>query len=164
LIQVVLVQRLYQHQQKGSIPDDTDLQMALSRCWLHGTENAIQMAMEKLQGELRELMLFLLDKDQHPTGPFTMEAAWMIAALSKSPATIYPELQGLFYSQKPRQLYTGQYPYQIQVETYTYQDHHWENGKLFTSPKGRSAQGYPFGPLSPTGAKAQRSFRPEEVL
>jgi hypothetical protein len=126
----VLVERLYLYQQKGSIPDNTDLQMALSRCWLHGTENAIQMAMEKLQGELRELMLFLLDKDQHPTGPFNMEAAWMIAALSKSPATIYPELQGLFYSQKPRQLYTGQYPYQIQVETYTYQDHHWENGKL----------------------------------
>lgn len=129
----VLVERLALHQ--GGPIDDTDLQIALSRCWLHGTEGAVQLASGLLRGELRALMLFLLDKDTGPAGPFHAETAWMAAALSKSPGTVYPALADLAYSRKPRALYTGQYPYAILSETYTYDDYDWKGGRQVTIKK-----------------------------
>lgn len=128
----VLVERLLLYQQQGAVPHDTDLQIALSRCWLHGTEKAIRLAHNQLEGESKRIMLFLLDKEQQPTGPFTMEAAWMTAALSKSPQTSFAELADLSYGQQPRARYTGQYPYQILRESYTYTKYNWINGKNHT--------------------------------
>jgi hypothetical protein len=125
----VLVERLMLYQQQNIPPDDTDLQIAVSRCWLHGTREAMLLATEQLHGELRGLMLFLLDMERHPAGPFHTETAWMAAALSKSPQTVYPALAGFTCSMKPRELYTGQYPYEILAESYTYNHHQWEGGK-----------------------------------
>lgn len=129
---VVLVERLRLHQQQNLLPDSTDLQMALSRCWLHGTEEAVQATKQKLRGELCELLVFLLDAEAQPVGPFTLEAAWMAAALSKSSQTVYPQLDGLSYNNKPRAVYTGQYPWQTIEETYTYDTYDWVNGKYTT--------------------------------
>lgn len=130
---VVLVERLRLHQQQDLLPESTDLQMALSRCWLHGTEEAVQAAKQKLKGELRELLLFLLEADAPPVGPFTLEAGWMAAALSKSPQTLYPQFKGFSYSDKPQVVYTGQYPWQTVVETYTYDKYDWVGGKHTTT-------------------------------
>lgn len=130
---VVLVERLRLHQQQDLLPESTDLQMALSRCWLHGTEEAVQAAKQKLRGELRELLLFLLEADAPPAGPFTLEAAWMAAALSKGPQTIYPQLEAFSYGSKPRVVYTGQYPWQTIEGTYTYDKYDWVAGKYGTT-------------------------------
>ena len=129
---LVLVERLAIYCRQNAPPRGTDLQIALSRCWLHSTTEAIRLANGKLQGEIRQLMLFLLDQEQRPVGPLTMEAAWMMAALSKSPATVYPELAGLSYSRKPREQLTGRYPYKIVSETYTYDHYKWINNKRIT--------------------------------
>jgi len=133
----VLVERLYLRQQQMVYTDDMDLQIALSRCWLHETEAAIQLAREKLTGEAQALMLFLLDKEQLPNGPFTNEDAWMLAALAKSPQTVYPELAELSYSLKPREIYTGQYKWQTLIEAYQVNDYSWEGGKMITKPVTR---------------------------
>lgn len=126
---LVLVKRFWLYQQENVWPDDTDLQIALSRCWLHEPEDAVALVKQTLAGEMKELLLFLLQPGAAPLGPFTKEAAWMAAALSKAPQAVYPQLSGLTYSQKPRASYTGQYPWQTMVETYTYDKYDWQNGK-----------------------------------
>lgn len=131
---VVLIERLAVYQEQHALPDDIDLQIALSRCWLQSTDQAIRLATARLHGETRRLMLFLLDPQEPPAGPFGMETAWMMAALSKSPGTIYPELAALVYSRQPRALYTGQYPYEVVHETFTYNRSVWTNGKYSQEP------------------------------
>lgn len=111
-----------------------DLQIAISRCWLHDTETACQLAEKKLTGEWKALMLFLLNKDRRPTGPFTNEVAWMISALTKSPHVAFPELANLVYSENPRALYTGQHPWKTFVEAYQTTDYNWKDGKMVTKP------------------------------
>lgn len=127
---LVLVERFHAYQAQGVVPDDTDLQTALSRCWLHGTEEAVALAKQKLTGEGKALLLFLLDAEQRPAGPFATESAWMAAALAKSPREVYPELQTLRYAQKPASLYTGQLPWQTIVQSYQSDKYNWENGKM----------------------------------
>jgi len=124
----VLVERLAHYQQENAAPDPTDLEIALSRCWLHGTEKAVQDAKEKLWGETKDLLLFLL-ADRPPVGPFHLAAAWMTAALTKSPGKVYPELAELPYSQKPREVYTGQYAWQTAIEAYETTQYNWKDGQ-----------------------------------
>jgi hypothetical protein len=127
----VLVERLYQYQQQNTAPDPTDLQIALSRCWLYGTEIALSAA-HKLEGENKELMIFLLDPQARPKGPFNREWAWMMAALSKAPSKQHPEFEGFRYQQIPASRLTGQYPWKTIVLDYSYDKYNWENGKMTT--------------------------------
>lgn len=129
---VVLVDRLHQYAQQGQLPDETDLQIALSRCWLYEGAEALGAAREKLRGEDRALLLFLLDPGAEPAGPFHSEWAWMMAALAKAPRVVYSQFSEFYYSQQPRARYTGQHPWKACVEEYSYNKYSYEGGQMRT--------------------------------
>lgn len=128
----VLVDRLHQYAQQGQEPDGVDLQIALSRCWLHEEAAALAAAGKQLHGEDRALLLFLLDRAAAPAGPFIREWAWMMAALAKAPGVVYPQFGAFSYSRQPRARYTGQHPWKVFVEEYAYDKHSWENNTIHT--------------------------------
>lgn len=116
---LVLVDRLRECQQKQLIVEPMDMQIAMSRCWLKEPGEAKAKAAAVLDGEWRRIMLFLLDPASRPEGPFTMDYAWMMAALVKSPDTEFPELSVLPYHKKPRAVFTGQYAWKAIMEEVT---------------------------------------------
>jgi hypothetical protein len=126
----VLVKRLVACRDQRQVLDPMDFQIALSRCWLQEPAEAIALAEQLLEVEMKRLMLFVLDKDRRPSGSFEMDYAWMTAALVKDPNTVYPELSALNYSAKPRALLTGQYTWQSVQEDFEYQTHDWKNNKF----------------------------------
>jgi hypothetical protein len=127
---VILIQRLSECQQKKLELDPMDLQIALCRCWLQEPSEAIALAERTLQGELKQLMLFLLEPDRGPTGPFLLQEGWMTAALLKRPDLLYPELSALPYLDKPFVVFTGQYNWQTKEEEYEYVNYEWTDGKM----------------------------------
>jgi len=128
-----LVERLYQYQLVQKQPDLIDFQIALSRCWLHDTTTAaFTLAKNKLQGEMREIILFMLDKQARPQGPFTMVWAWIMAALSKCPGKEFPEFNDFGYQQLSNAKLTGQHPWQVIVEHYTIPKYRWQNNRMYT--------------------------------
>lgn len=127
-----LVERIYYYQQHRIVPDITDYQIAISRCWLHHTQDALAVIHEKLEGEEKELMLFLLDPGAKPQAPFLTEWAWMMAALSKSPDVVYPEFDDFEYQDIPRERFTGQYVWKTFEEDYHQEKYHWEKGEFRT--------------------------------
>ena len=155
---VVLIKRLAMHQDQQGTIDETDLQVAISRCWLKGVENASTIARETLEGELQRLMLFLLDEKKEPVGPFTLESAWMTAALSKSPRKQYPALATLRYSVLPQGKYTGQYPFEIVEEEYTLDSYVWKNEKCETIKKAAKRQVIKIDFTLPAAKNTQQGF------
>jgi hypothetical protein len=127
-----LVQRLAYYQQNKLEYNPIDLQIALSRCWLGDTEEALALTEKALEGEEKQMIQFLLDPTARPKGPFETEWAWMMAALSKAPGEVYQELECLWYCQKPSARYTGQYPWCTIVEDYETTEYKWEHGKYHT--------------------------------
>lgn len=127
---VILIQRLSECQQKKLELDPMDLQISLCRCWLQEPSKAIALAERILQGELKQLMLFLLEPDRKPTGPFLLQEGWMAAALLKRPDLLYPELSALPYLDKPLVVFTGQYNWQTKEEEYEYVNYEWTDGKM----------------------------------
>ena len=129
---VVLVKRLSECDRRKLELDPMDLQIALSRCWLQEPSDALALAERELQGELKQLMLFLLEPGLKPTGPFYLEEAWMTAALLKRPQIMYHELAGLPYMEKPLVVFTGQYPWETKEEEYEFEKLEWVDGKFGT--------------------------------
>lgn len=130
------VQRLVSYKGSGIAPYAIDLQMAISRCWLHNTEEAMALAKKGLSGETLQLTLFLLDPKSVPDPGADAQSEWLwaISALSKSPRTVYPQLQHLQYVQNLSK-YTGQYLWKAEVQDYTYDQHYWEGTKHWTEKK-----------------------------
>ncbi len=128
----VLVKRLAACKDQRQVLDPMDFQIALSRCWLHEPAEAIALAEQLLELEMKRLMLFFLDKDGRPGGSFEMDYAWMTAALVKDPYTIYPELASMAYNTQPRDVLTGQYAWKSLQEDYEHETHEWKNNKLVT--------------------------------
>jgi hypothetical protein len=126
---VTLVQRIISYNGTTIIPDNIDTQIAFSRCWLHDTQDAIALARQNLSGETLNLLLFLLDPASGPSGKLQPEWLWTIAALSKSPHTLYSQFQHFHYTQHLAK-YTGQYPWKAEVEHYLTDKYHWEDGKM----------------------------------
>lgn len=126
---VVLVQRIISYNGTNIILNPIDIQIAFSRCWLHNTEEAIALARENLTGETLNVLVFLLDPASEPSGDLQPEWLWAIAALSKSPLSVYSQFQHFHCSQNPAK-YTGQYPWKAEVEHYLTDKYHWDDGKM----------------------------------
>lgn len=131
---MVLVQRFLTYQDAEAEASDMDLQVALSRCNLSDPQAAIAIAEKDLNGELKNLVRFLMIQDEKPHGPFTQPSAWMIAGLTKAPGKLYKEFQSFSYSKEPFCKYSGQYPWDTISERYSYDSHKWENEKFVTIP------------------------------
>ncbi|HEY9550949.1 MAG TPA: DUF6493 family protein [Prevotella sp.] len=104
---LTLVDRLAVYEEVGEKPYAMDLQLAIARCAMDNREPALKAAKAQLKGELRRLMLFLLDEKEEPCGPFTLQTAWVQAGLVKNPDTEYPQFSGFLLNLKPHNFLNG---------------------------------------------------------
>lgn len=143
----VLIQRLKQYQQANVEPDSLDMQIALSRTALDNTSQLLPIIPQELEGEYRNLLLFLFgEKEAVPQAPFTHPSWWMTAGLIKSPETIYPEFKDFLFNQSPRQFLTGNFTWRTYQESHSYTDYNkkevtWFSSTLsFNMPTGLNAR------------------------
>ena len=116
-----LVERLKQYQQTSTEPDDMDMQIALSRVALDVPDQLFQCASAELEGEYRQLLLFLSgEKEATPQPPFAHPSWWMTASLIHSPETIYPPFNDFPYSKGPREVLTGNFAWRSYQRPYSY--------------------------------------------
>ncbi len=114
---IVFVERLHAYQVYETKPLDIDFQIALSRLALDHTQNALELAKEKLTGEYLQLMEFMLQPEALPPKQINAAALWMSATLSKNPKKIYSELDHLEYQNKmPRHFLDGQFNWYLKLE------------------------------------------------
>jgi hypothetical protein len=126
---VTLVQRLYTYQQRQVLPEQIDAELAIARCYLKNTAEAVTMAKEILIGEWQQVLLFSLDGDVMPQGPFNSPTLWMTASLSKWPKQEYSAFNAFGYYEQGLAKYTGQYEWAAMIEEYETDRHSWEGGK-----------------------------------
>ena len=106
---VVLVRRLKQYDNNNQIPLGIDLQLAMQRCAMDDTSEALLLAKEQLKGELRELMVFLFDKEVKAPVNVEHPAWWMTAAIVKNPHTVPSEKKAWGFEHFPDIFITGNF-------------------------------------------------------
>ncbi|SHH87951.1 hypothetical protein SAMN05421866_4085 [Chryseobacterium oranimense] len=104
-----LVERFEIYQNKNIEPDDLDVQLALQRCSLEKTSEALRLAEEKLKGEYKNLLLFFFNKNSAPEGQFEHPSWWMTAGITRSPETTFEEFKNFGYDDIPKEFLTGIY-------------------------------------------------------
>jgi Family of unknown function (DUF6493) len=114
----VLINRLGAYEENKKEPGNMDLQIAISRCYLPNPGNAIKIAANKLSGEMKRLMIFLLDENAEPEGPFENKGAWMIASVAKKEKKKYPQFARFSYYKEPFEYYTGNFNWESVDEAY----------------------------------------------
>ncbi|NDV60486.1 DUF6493 family protein [Bacteroides sp. 519] len=117
----VLVQKLIAYQQQGTSPIDMDMQLAIQRCALDNTQDALALANEQLTGELKDLMLFLFNRmEAWPQQPDAIAhpAWWVTAAIVRSPGVDFPELKNLEYKDIPAAHLSGNHGWETYIEEY----------------------------------------------
>lgn len=77
----VLVQRFKAYQEAGIEPHTMDVQLAMQRCALDETEEALKLAKSELTGEYRALMIYFLDKKAFSTGEIIHNNWWLTATM-----------------------------------------------------------------------------------
>jgi hypothetical protein len=105
---VILVERFEMYQKEGITPDSMDVQLAIQRCSLERTTEALQLA-GRLKGEYRELLLFFFNKKAAPQGTFEHPAWWMTAGITRSPKTFFKEFENFGYDTIPKEFLSGDY-------------------------------------------------------
>jgi hypothetical protein len=105
----VLVERFEIYQNKNIEPDDLDVQLALQRCSLEKTSEALRLVEEKLKGEYKDLLLFFFNKNSAPEGQFEHPSWWMTAGITRSPETTFEEFKNFGYNDIPKEFLTGIY-------------------------------------------------------
>lgn len=120
--------RLKLYQDKSIVPDSMDLQVAISRCALENTKEALNYAEKNLKGEFLNLVRFLMAEKLDPEPAFTLKAGWMIAGITKDPHASFCAFSDFSYSKHPKSLFTGQYSWHISVHSHTYKDYQYKTG------------------------------------
>lgn len=110
---VVLVQRLVTAQARAEVPYTYDMQLALQRCALDNTKEALQLAHTKLTGELHDLMVFLFDPSVTAPAQVEHPSWWMTAAICKNPGTIPVQTEQWGYGSIPTEYFTGQFKWSV---------------------------------------------------
>lgn len=122
----VLAERLYQYQQLNEEPEDMDMQLAIQRCAPEHTAEAIQLVQEKLTGEYKNLLLFLLGENKSPKSKslpffkskFPHPAWWMTAGITRSPETRFPEFASFEYNEIPEAYLSGNHIWESYMREY----------------------------------------------
>ncbi len=104
-----LVERFEIYQNKNIKPDDLDVQLALQRCSLEKTSEALHLVEKKLKGEYKDLLLFFFSKNSAPKGQIEHSSWWMTAGITRSPETVFEEFQNFDYEDIPKEFLTGIY-------------------------------------------------------
>ncbi|MGG5209855.1 DUF6493 family protein [Chryseobacterium sp. MIQD13] len=105
----VLVERFEMYQNRNIKPDDLDLQLALQRCSLEKTSDALQLAQQKLKGEYQQLLLFFFNKNAAPKGKLEHPSWWITAGITRSPEMVFEEFKDFGYDDIPKEFLTGNY-------------------------------------------------------
>ncbi|NDV59777.1 DUF6493 family protein [Bacteroides sp. 519] len=112
---VVLIQRLKQYQDNKCTPNGFDMQLALQRCALDNTTEAIKLAQTELEGEIKSLMLYLLNpKVSAPSLEISNPSWWMTATVCKYPHQV-PKYASKWGYNIPRACFTGNYSFEIKT-------------------------------------------------
>ncbi|WP_294326706.1 DUF6493 family protein [uncultured Chryseobacterium sp.] len=106
---VTLVERLEIYQNKNIEPHHLDMQLALQRCALDNTTEALQLVEKKLKGEYKDLLLFFFGENAKPKGKFEHPAWWMTAGITRSPETTFKEFSSFGYDTIPAEFFSGIY-------------------------------------------------------
>lgn len=109
---VSLVERLCHYQQQNKEPEDMDMQLAIQRCAPEHAAEAIRLVHEKLTGEYKDLLLFLLGENKSPRGEFLHPAWWMTAGITRSPETRFPEFASFEYNEIPEAYLSGNHSWE----------------------------------------------------
>ena len=119
----VLIARLKQYAVPGAEPNLVDFQVAVSRCDLNDAERSLSSVDKLLSGEVKQLMMFLLNPSNKSILPVKYQSVWMAAALSKD-NTQWPEQFNDFTYYLPNK-FIAQYswrsyqdPYQVNEYNY----------------------------------------------
>ena len=116
---MALIERLSIYQNANALPGDLDFQIAIARC-LPGMEaEAIKLANEKLKGEYRELIGFILNEDGLPKDGSKFKSAWLVASVAKFSPNINIEWTSL--SGLSDAYLTGEFEWDSLVEDYVWQ-------------------------------------------
>jgi len=153
-----LVKRLVIYQKENVEPNGFNFQMAISRCLLENTDNAIEIAKAQLTNEYRNLMVFLLDINAEPQPPFNHPGAWMVASLSKGEKKAYKAFEKFDYYQTPFQKYTGQYQWQSVDEEYIFDEFNYKLKKSIPVKRRRKILQVDFTGTKPKENKAIPKF------
>lgn len=115
---LTLVYRLEAYQKQGKEPFSYDLQYALQQCALDYTGKALETAKKVLTGELKELMVFLLDKQALASKNVKHPAWWMTASIIKHPHTIPSYIKEWGFSDIPEVYLTGDFSRKIANDSF----------------------------------------------
>lgn len=105
----ILVEKFEIYQNKNIEPHHLDLQLALQRCALDNTSQALQQVEKKLKGEYKDLLLFFFGRNVTPKGIFEHPSWWMTAGITRSPETIFKEFKDFGYDTIPVEFFSGNY-------------------------------------------------------
>jgi hypothetical protein len=114
----VLVDRVKIWQSELRKIEHVDFQIALSRVYLSGAESLVERVKAEVDGEARNLLCFLFDKNSEPVKPYNTIAHWWTAAITKCPEITYDEFNEFSYTSEVRSKYTGNYSWRVFNETY----------------------------------------------
>ncbi|HEY1163614.1 MAG TPA: DUF6493 family protein [Chitinophaga sp.] len=130
----VLTDRLYEYQRSNKIPDELDMQIAISRIALEQTDAALTYAAEKLKDEYLRLMQFLLEPAAAPQGPFDHPSWWMIAAVTKTPKQVNKAFAVFPYLHISPSYLNGQCSWSIVVEHLSRKVYDYKQRKYIQEP------------------------------
>lgn len=115
---LVFIHKLIQYQEAGKEPANMDFQLALQRCALEDTKEALELAKQSLTDEYKELICFFLDKDAPFSGTMKHKAWWLTAAITRSPGVKFKEIDNLKYKGIPDEYYYNDYQWESYMEEY----------------------------------------------
>ncbi|TFF37100.1 DUF6493 family protein [Mucilaginibacter psychrotolerans] len=113
---VALIERLSLYQKANVMPGEMDLQVAIARCLPNHPEEALKLADEKLTGEYRAFMGFVLGEDNHAKDSYKCKTAWLMAGVAKSSPNIDAEWSSLTGLSQP--YLNGEFGWESKVEDY----------------------------------------------
>ena len=129
---LVLVQRVLIYQERDQLPDQTDLWMAMGRVELRDLTAARELVHNKIRGEWKNILLFLLSPGAAPEGEISQPEAWFMALLSHHPKQLPEALRARGYIDIDLKKYTGQWDWQVTVEEFERSEYKWEGDKMKT--------------------------------
>ncbi|HYC85153.1 MAG TPA: DUF6493 family protein [Chryseosolibacter sp.] len=131
----VLINRLKLYQEKNHEPDTTDFHVAISRCDLSESKKFLDLARSSLQGEIGNLVQFLMDRDGRPQPPFSLHATWVLTAATKDRDHIPGEIMNL--TSMPINYLNGKFSWHHEMETYTVGEYDQKRRKYVQVKKQR---------------------------
>lgn len=110
----ILIKRLSTYQQQGKSPYGFDIQLAILRCALDDTNEALQLAHTELSGELRDLFIYLFTPEAQAPAHVKHPAWWMCASIQKSPHTVPTEAKQWGFEKLFQEYLTGDFKWIVE--------------------------------------------------